>query len=241
LNNAAKGEIMKSLEGKWALVTGSSRGIGQQIVKGLAERNCNLVVHGRSPESTARTLELLSSCGVQVHSVSGDLSGKEGIQAVIDGVRAGPGHVDILYNNAGVMSAWKPIWEVSAADWLDILQINLLAMIALCNAFGPEMKRRGYGRIINVTSGINDTPSLAPYGVSKAAVDKYSRDLAAELKDSNVLVNYLDPGWLKTDLGGKDAMYPVEDVLPGALVPALLDDNGPSGQLFLAQDYRMLA
>ena len=114
-------------------------------------------------------------------------------------------------------------------------------MIALCNAFGPEMVRRGYGRIINVTSGIKDTPNLAPYGLSKAAVDKYSRDLAAELKDSNVLVNYLDPGWLQNDLGGKDAMYPVEDVLPGALVPALLEDNGPSGQLFLAQDYRMLA
>lgn len=232
---------MKSLEGKWALVTGSSRGIGQQVARGLAERNCNLVVHGRKPENTASTLELLSSCGVQVHSVSGDLSSREGVQAVIDGVRSGPGHVDILYNNAGVMSAWKPIWEVTPEEWLDILQLNLLAMIALCNAFGPEMKRRGYGRIINVSSGIKDTPNLAPYGLSKAAVDKYSRDLAVELKDSNVLVNYLDPGWLKTDLGGKDAMYPVEDVLPGALVPALLDDNGPSGQLFLAQDYRMLA
>ena len=231
---------MRLLEGKWALVTGSSRGIGQQIARGLAGRKCNVVVHGRKPENTAGTLELLKPSGVQVHSVSGDLSGREGIEAVIDGVRSGPGHVDILYNNAGVMCAWKPIWEVTAEEWLDIFQINLLAMIALCNAFGPEMKRRGYGRIINLSSGIRDTPNLAPYGVSKAAVDKYSRDLASELKASNVLVNYLDPGWLKTDLGGENAMYPVEDVLPGALVPALLDDNGPSGQRFAAQDYRML-
>lgn len=235
-----EGEGMKLLEGKWALVTGSSRGIGQQIAKGLAERKCNLVIHGRKTENTASTLELLESSGVQLHSVSGDLSREEGIQALIDGVRSGPGHVDILYNNAGVMSAWKPIWEVAAQEWLDILQINLLSMIALCNAFAPEMKRRGYGRIINVTSGIRDTPNLAPYGVSKAAVDKYTRDLASELKDSNVLVNYLDPGWLMTDMGGENAMYPVEDVLPGALAPALLDDNGPSGQLFAAQDYRML-
>ena len=173
-------------------------------------------------------------------SVCGVLSVPDGRQAVIDGVRAGPGHVDILYNNAGVMSEWKPIWEVEAGEWLDILQVNLLAMIALCNAFGPEMKRRGYGRIINMSSGIKDTPNLAPYGVSKAAVDKYTMDLATELKDSNVLVNYLDPGWLKTDMGGKDAMYPVEDALPGALVPALLEDNGPSGQRFAAQDFRML-
>ena len=231
---------MKLLLGKWALVTGSSRGIGQQIAKGLAERNCNVVVHGRKPENTARTIELLESSGVQVHSVSGELSHREGIQSVIDGVRSGPGYVDILYNNAGVMSAWKPIWEVTAEEWLDILQVNLLAVITLCNAFAPEMKHRGYGRIINLTSGIRDTPNLAPYGVSKAAVDKYSRELASELKDSNVLVNYLDPGWLRTDLGGESATHPVEDVLPGALVPALLDDNGPSGQLFAALDYRVL-
>ena len=238
--NSTKRKNMKLLEGKWALVTGSSRGIGQQIATGLAERKCNLVVHGRSPENTARTVELLKSHGTQVHIVSGELSSREGVQSVIDGVRSGPGHVDILYNNAAVMSAWKPIWEVSSKEWLDVFQVNLLAMIALCNAFAPEMKRRGFGRIINLSSGIKDTPHLSPYGVSKAAVDKYTLDLATELKGSNVLVNYLDPGWLKTDLGGKNAMYPVEDVLPGALVPALLEDNGPSGQFFAAQDYRML-
>jgi NAD(P)-dependent dehydrogenase (short-subunit alcohol dehydrogenase family) len=231
---------MKLLEGKWALVTGSSRGIGQQIATGLAERKCNLVVHGRSHENTARTVELLKPHDIQVHIVSGEFSSSEGIQSVIDGVRSGPGHVDILYNNAAVMSEWKPIWEVSSKEWLEIFQVNLLAMIALCNAFAPEMKRRGFGRIINLTSGIKDTPHLAPYGVSKAAVDKYTLDLATELKGSNVLVNYLDPGWLKTDLGGENAMYPVEDVLPGALVPALLEDNGPSGQFFAAQNYRML-
>ncbi len=231
---------MRLLEGKWALVTGSSRGIGQQIAIGLAGRKCNLIVHARKHENTAKTVELLKPSGVQVHIVSGELSRKDGIQSVIDGAHAGPGHVDILYNNAGVMSAWKPIWEVIDEEWLDIFQVNLLAMIALCNAFGPEMKRRGYGRIINTTSGIKDTPNLAPYGVSKAAVDKYTRDLAFELKDSNVLVNSLDPGWLKTDMGGPDAMYPVENVLPGALVPALLDDDGPTGQCFAAQDYRML-
>jgi len=238
--NSTKRKNMKLLEGKWALVTGSSRGIGQQIATGLAERKCNLVVHGRSSENTARTVELLKSHDTQVHIVSGDLSSREGVQSVIDGVHSGPGHVDILYNNAAVMSEWKPIWELSSKEWLDVFQVNLLAMIALCNAFAPEMKRRGFGRIINLSSGIKDTPNLAPYGVSKAAVDKYTLDLATELKGSNVLVNYLDPGWLKTDLGGENAMYPVEDVLPGALVPALLEDNGPSGQLFAAQDYRML-
>jgi len=231
---------MRLLEGKWALVTGSSRGIGQQIARGLAECGCNLVVHARRRENTTETLEQLDAQGVQLHVVGGDLSSEAGIQSVIDGVRSGPGQVDILYNNAAIMNAWKPVWEVTREEWLAVLQVNLLAMVALCNAFVPGMQRRGYGRIINLSSGIKDTPNLAPYSVSKAAVDKYTRDLAAELKDSNILANCLDPGWLKTDMGGPDAMYPVEDVLPGALVPALLDDHGPSGQCFAAQDYRML-
>ena len=71
----------------------------------------------------------------------------------------------------------------------------------------PAMVERGFGRIINLSSGIRDIPQLAPYSVSKAAVDKYTSDLAAELRGSNVLVNGLDPGWLKTDLGGPDADY----------------------------------
>jgi NAD(P)-dependent dehydrogenase (short-subunit alcohol dehydrogenase family) len=123
---------------------------------------------------------------------------------------------------------------------LETFRVNLIAMITLSNAFAPEMKKRGFGRIINLTSGIKDIPPLAPYSVSKAAVDKYSCDLAAELRGTNVLVNYLDPGWLRTDLGRPDADNDVETILPGAPVPALLEDNGPTGRFFAAQDYKVL-
>lgn len=111
-------------------------------------------------------------------------------------------------------------------------------MIKLCNAFVPVMLKRGWGRIINLSSGIKDVPELAPYSVSKAAVDKYTRDLAAELKDTNVIINVLDPGWLKTDLGGPDAEFDVETVLPGALLPVFLDDSNPGGEIYRAQDYK---
>jgi NAD(P)-dependent dehydrogenase (short-subunit alcohol dehydrogenase family) len=77
--------------------------------------------------------------------------------------------------------------------------------------------------------------------VSKAAVDKYSRDLAAEFKGENVLVNNVDPGWLQTDMGGENAEHPVETVLPGALVPALLGSDGPTGRFYAAQDYKHLS
>ena len=231
---------MKLLENKWALVTGSSRGIGQQIAIGLAQRKCNVIVHGRTEAHAAQTLQLLKPYGVKTHLVSGDLGIPEELQAVIRRVKEGPGMVDILYNNAAIQSKWTPIWEFTEKDWLDIFKINLFSMVTLCNAFAPEMKQRGYGRIINLTSGIKDIPQLVPYSVSKAAVDKYTCDLAAELRDTNVLVNYLDPGWLRTDLGGPNAENAVSTVLPGALVPALLDDHGPTGRFYAAQDYKDL-
>jgi NAD(P)-dependent dehydrogenase (short-subunit alcohol dehydrogenase family) len=222
---------MKLLENKWALVTGSSRGIGQQIALGLAQRKCNVIVHGRTKSHGAQTLQLLQPYGIKTYMVYGELSRTEDLQAIIQGVKT---------NNAAIQGNWKPIWEFSEAEWLETFRVNVFAMITLCNAFAPEMKKRGFGRIINLTSGIKDIPQLVPYSVSKAAVDKYSCDLAAELRGTNVLVNYLDPGWLKTDLGGPNADNSVETVLPGALVPALLEDNGPTGQFFAAQNYKVL-
>ena len=231
---------MRRLDEKWALITGSSRGIGQQIALGLAQRGCNIVVHGREVSHTDETVRQLEAYEVQAVAIGGDLKDAAGIESIIERVKAGHGHVDILYNNAGFQNDWKPIWEISHAEWLESFQVNFFAMVALCNAFAPAMKRRRYGRIVNLTSGIKDIPQLAPYSTSKAAVDKYSRDLAAELQGTNVLVNSLDPGWLKTNLGGPNADHEVETVLPGALIPALLDDHGPSGRLYAAQDYAML-
>lgn len=232
---------MQLLEQKWALVTGSSRGIGQQIALGLAQRRCNVIVHGRDRDHVQQTLKLLEPLGVEVYAVAGELATAQGVQSIIDGVRQGPGHVDILYNNAAIQNPWKSIWDITMDEWHHTFHINLWSMIALCTAFAPEMKQRGYGRIINLTSGIKDVPQLSPYSVSKAAVDKYTLDLAAELRGTNVLANTLDPGWLRTDMGGPNGHHEVETVLPGALVPALLEDHGPSGRLFAAQDFKYLA
>ena len=223
---------MKSLQGKWALITGSSRGIGQQIALGLAQQQCNLILHGRTPESVRNTAALLEQYPVEIHAVAGDLGTDEGVESVVRGVLDGPGYIDILYNNAAIMNAWQPVWEIPERVWREVFQVNLFALVSLCSSFAPGMLERGFGRIVNLSSGIRDTPQLAPYSVSKAAVDKYTRDLAAELRGSNVLVNALDPGWLRTDMGGPDADHEVTTVLPGALQPALLEDDGPSGQCF---------
>jgi len=227
---------MSSLENKWALVTGSSRGIGQQIALGLARERCNVILHARAPEHLRETENLLGSFDIERLSVAGDLESDAGVQAVIEGVGGNPGYVDILYNNAAVQNRWQSVWEIPKSTWAEAFQINVYALVALCHAFAPGMVERGYGRIINVTSGIKDIPHLAPYSVSKAAVDKYTKDLAAQLRGSRVLANTIDPGWLRTDMGGPDADHDVRTVLPGALVPALLDDDGPSGGRYSVQD-----
>ena len=130
----------------------------------------------------------------------------------------------------------KDIWKHNEMAWKDTFQVNLYAMYYLCAAFIPGMVERGYGRIINLTSGIKDQPELLPYSVSKAAVDKFTQDIAVKLDGTGVRINRLDPGWLQTDLGGSNAWYPVDHVLPGALVPALIEDDGPNGELFSAID-----
>lgn len=226
------------LVGKWALVTGSSRGIGQQLAKGLAAEGANVIVHGRKLENTKETLEMLADFPGKFFAVEGDLSSPEGVVQTIAQVKNLTSQIDILYNNAGISSGSKRIFEFTQSDWNRVLQVNLFAMVELCNAFVPAMMERGWGRVVNVSSGIQGQPNLVPYSVSKAAVDKYSQDLAVAARPFGVLVNFMDPGWLKTDMGGPNAFEEVESVLPGGLVPVLLDDNGPSGKLYRAQDYR---
>jgi NAD(P)-dependent dehydrogenase (short-subunit alcohol dehydrogenase family) len=223
------------LKNKTALITGSTRGIGQQIAKGLAEHGCNVIVHGRKIEHTKSTIDLLKAYDVRTFGVFGDLSNDDDITKLIEQVKALNISVDILYNNAGIMLDWhEDIWSHPTEDWLKTFQVNVIAMYRLCSAFIPDMIKNGFGRVVNTTSRIADQPQLAPYGASKWAVDKLSMDLAHALKDTPVRLNYFDPGWLQTDLGGEFAPNSVESVLPDALKPILIDDDGPNGEFFQA-------
>jgi NAD(P)-dependent dehydrogenase (short-subunit alcohol dehydrogenase family) len=231
---------MIQLKGKNALVTGSSRGIGQQIVQALAKLGCNIIVHGRTRESCSKTLDLLKKYNVNVYCVYGELSDELQVNQLIKQVQNLKIRIDILYNNAAIMTPrhedyWKHSWE----EWMLTFKVNVFAMYNLCGAFIPAMIENGYGRIINLTSGIMDQPELAPYGASKWAVNKLTHDIASKLENTGVRINTLDPGWLRTDLGGKNAEHPVEAVLPGALAPALVENNGANGQFFSAMDHKM--
>lgn len=231
---------MINIKGKNALITGSSRGVGQQIAIGLAKLGCHVILHGRTRESNAKTLALLKDYPVNTYVVFGELSDELEVNHLIKQVKDLNIGVDILYNNAAIMTPYQnDIWDHTWDDWTNSFKVNVMAMYSLCRAFLPSMIERGFGRVVNVSSGIMHTPELMPYGASKWAVNKLTDDIAAKLAGTGVRINTLDPGWLRTDLGGEFADHPVEATMPGSLAPALVEDDGPNGQLFSAINHSL--
>ncbi len=231
---------MINLTGKNAFITGSSRGIGRQIAMGLANLGCNIIVHGRTPDSCSNTIEQLQKFKVRVYKVYGELSDENQVNNLIDQVKKLNINVDILYNNAATMTPYHDdFFKHSWNEWMLTFKVNVFAMYSLCSAFIPSMISNGFGRVVNLTSGIKDQPELAPYGASKWAVNKLTDDIASKLLNTSVRINTLDPGWIKTDMGGINAQHPVRAVLPGALAPALIDDDGPNGQFFSAINHNL--
>jgi NAD(P)-dependent dehydrogenase (short-subunit alcohol dehydrogenase family) len=211
------------IRGKWALVTGASRGIGRQVSLALADQGCNVVVHSRDLSNTAALAAEVASKGVEVRQVEAELASTDDVSAMLKELLLNGPPIDIVYNNAAIMTSYYSDWLSVPADDLRLsFEVNVTALIHICHALIPGMVGRGWGRIINVTSGIADQPELIAYAVSKAAVDKFVYDTVGKLEGTGVLMNLLDPGWLRTDLGGPNAPNSVESVIPGALVPALI-------------------
>jgi len=224
------------ISGKWALVTGASRGVGRQISLGLARAGCNVVLHSRLLESTATLAAELHDLGVKTHQVAAELSDAADLTSMLESLLQSGPEIDILYNNAAIMTPYRQDWlNIPDEDYQRSFQVNVIALSRICHAFIPGMKTRKWGRIVNVTSGIQDQPELIAYSISKGAVDKFTTDTSGHLVEHAVLMNTLDPGWLRTDLGGPNAPGYVTSVLPGALIPVLTETT--NGQLFRAQDY----
>jgi NAD(P)-dependent dehydrogenase (short-subunit alcohol dehydrogenase family) len=230
--------VVLDIAGKWVLLTGASRGIGKQVAGALADSGCHLILHSRKREHTVALVTQFQARGLTVHALEAELSDQKQVVKLGKEALRISGGIDILYNNAGVQTPWhEDPFTTDPDEYALCFQVNTIAPITLCNLILPGMIERGFGRVVNVTSGIADQPQLMAYAASKAALDKYVRDMAPHLAGTGVTMNLLDPGWLRTDLGGPQAPNAVESVLPGAMVPVLLED-GTAGKWFSAQDYR---
>ena len=229
---------MIDITGKWALVTGSSRGVGKRVAVALAKKGCNIILHSRLKEGTRETASEVDAAGRKAISLGAELSVESSVRGLVRAIEAMGVGLDILFNNAAIMCPVKKTFELRPEDYRSIFEVNVIAPITLCDALIPGMIERGFGRVVNVSSGVADAPEIMPYSVSKAAVDRYVRDMVPSLEGTGVLMNLLDPGWLKTDMGGPSAPNDPDDVLPGAIVPVLIEDSAGSGKLYSALDYK---
>lgn len=228
---------MVNVSGKWALVTGASRGIGRLSAVFMAKQGCNLVLHSRSLEGTADLVEEVIGYGVQAYSVAAELSNLDEVNAMLKEIDDRGTVIDIVLNNAGLQIGYRSDYLKTPMDDYPVsFAINTIAPMQICYHYLPGMMERGFGRIVNTTSGIALEAEQAGYSASKAALDKVTIDLGYKLDGSDVIISLADPGWCRTDLGGPNAPNAPESTIPGILVGAFVDDK-KSGRLFGAQDY----
>ena len=228
---------MYEVKGRWALITGASRGIGYLTAKFMAEKGCNLILHSRSLAHTEKVLQEVRAYGVQAHAVEADLGSPADVEKMLKAVDALDVDVDIVLNNAGLQIAYRTDYlSTPVSDYEISFHVNTIAPAMICYHFLPGMVQRGSGRILNTTSGIALDVCQAGYSVSKAALDKITIDLGSKVEGTDVMINLTDPGWCRTDLGGPHAPNGPESAIPGIVVGVFVND-GKSGRYLAAQHF----
>jgi NAD(P)-dependent dehydrogenase (short-subunit alcohol dehydrogenase family) len=218
-----------------ALVSGANRGLGLEVARRLAEEGYRVVIGSRDP---ARGEEAARELGEGATACRLDVTDPKSIEDCIRTIGEQFGRLDVLVNNAGIEGGG---WSTSATDVdldevRDVLETNLFGAWKLTQAALPLMRKQGYGRIVNLSSGmgqLSDMGGHSPgYRVSKTGLNALTRMLASELAGENILVNSVCPGWVRTDMGGSGARRSVEQGADTPVWLATLPDGGPSGGFF---------
>jgi NAD(P)-dependent dehydrogenase (short-subunit alcohol dehydrogenase family) len=193
-------ENLFDLSGQVALVTGTSRGLGQHFARALARAGADLVLTSRDRGSLAAFEREIASIGRRAASVELDVRDQASIDRAVRDAVAAFGKLDILVNNAGC-NVRKPALEVTWEDWNLVLDTNLRGTFFVAQAVARHMIERGYGRIINVGSvtSVFGYAGLAPYGASRGGVRQLTMSLADDWGPHGVTVNCLAPGWFRTE------------------------------------------
>jgi 3-oxoacyl-[acyl-carrier protein] reductase len=226
----------EEVKGKWALITGSTRGIGKQIAIGMAKLGCNIIVHGRALPIVQEMAGMLAYHRVETLPVTADLGDETAVEGLLSKLIGLPIAIDYVFNNAAISCTTEHPWHASVSDLSRTYAVNTIAPIRICQTLIPPMIQRGYGRVIISSSSIQRRPEDIAYACSKAALDKFVHDVSYSLKGTGVGMSIVDPGWVQSDMGGVSAPNPVETVIPGALLGAVLPGE-LNGRWFMAQDY----
>jgi meso-butanediol dehydrogenase/(S,S)-butanediol dehydrogenase/diacetyl reductase len=192
---------MEPLKGRVALVTGGGRGIGEGIVKRLAEAGCDVAVVDLLRGEAEKVSKDVKAMGRRAAAIQADVTKWDQVQSMVDQTVAQLGKLDIAVNNAGVISI-KSVAELTEEDWDFVNDVNAKGVFLCCKAEQEPMKKQGWGRIINVASiaGKNGFPDLSHYCASKFAVLGFTFSLAKELRQTGITVNAICPGIIGTQM-----------------------------------------
>jgi len=193
------------LDGRIALVTGSSSGIGAAIARGFAEAGATVVLNGRDADRLAAAAAALRADGhAAVHTCGFDVVDRAAVDAGIATIEREIGPIEILVNNAGIQRR-APFHEFAAADWDALIRTNLDSVFQVGQAVAQRMVPRRRGRIINICSVMSELgrPGIAPYTASKGAVKMLTKGMAIDLGPLGINVNGIGPGYFKTELNRK--------------------------------------
>ena len=224
-------------DARFALVTGANRGIGLEIVRQLASGGVTTVLTARDLGKGEVAAVALEREGLPVMARRLDVTDQGSVARLAEDLAGQPGRLDILVNNAGVSidegaSGVEPDFDLIRAT----LETNLFGAWRVTAALLPLMRRSGYGRIVNVSSGsgqLDDMWGGSPgYRVSKTSLNAMTKILAHELAGTGILVNCCCPGWVETDMGGPHAQRTVEEGADTPVWLATLPDDGPTGGFF---------
>ncbi len=205
-----------SLEGKVALVTGGSRGIGKAAALGLARAGADVVVASRKLPDLEKVAEEIRGLGRKSLAVEVHVGRVEQIDNLVSKVKEEFGRIDILVNNAGTNPTMDQALDIEERAWDSIMNLNLKGLFFLSQAVARVMKEQGGGKIINIASTAGITPDILPvYSISKAGVIMASKVMAQQWAQYNIRVNTVAPGLTKTQFS--QALWSNPDILQGAM------------------------